>query len=339
MECPNCHQQVPDTVNVCGYCGTRLRQPVPDQTPPAPSPVQPAPTPTTAQPAPSPYIPAIMPATARPRKGIPGFVWGFMAAIVLVGLGAIFFFSNRVDQPALNQSQPTIALSTYTALPSATSLPAPTAVPTPTAALYPQGVLDVLSDVQLVNSEGFPGQFAGEAWSTSANGVNFVSQQGGTALELTGSKGYGTWAIVPGLFPEGQAALFSFSYHGEKPDIIIYFDQGTWQTPDYRRFGLYIGQSPAVLILDGKNSPGGGEPLSGQMLIQPDQYYYVLLVVDRGGGFLGRIWKVGNPDVYREIRKSFPKWAGGEWTLAVHANPGSLGYIDHFYRLSFSGYK
>lgn len=25
MECPNCHQQVPDTANVCGHCGHRLK--------------------------------------------------------------------------------------------------------------------------------------------------------------------------------------------------------------------------------------------------------------------------------------------------------------------------
>jgi len=337
MQCPNCNKVIPDTANVCGYCGHRLKQTASKQTQVGPAPVQ------QVSHVPSPPDPPVGQAATPPRRANLGCVWGFISAIALVGLGYIFFLSKGVDQPAQNQPQPTVALSTRTAPPIATSLPTftPTSIttPTPTPAPYPLGVLDVLSDVQLVNSEGFPGKFAGGAWPTSANGVNFVSQQGGPALEMLGSKGYGTWVVVPGSFPEGQAALFSFSYHGENPDIIFYFDQGTWQTPDYRRFGLYIGQSPAVLILDGKNSPGGGEPLSGQMLIQPDQNYYVLLVADRGGGFLGRIWKVGNPDVYREIRESFPKWAGGEWTLAVHANPGSPGYIDRFYRLSFSGYK
>ena len=29
MQCPNCSNTVPDTANVCGYCGTRLRSPAP----------------------------------------------------------------------------------------------------------------------------------------------------------------------------------------------------------------------------------------------------------------------------------------------------------------------
>ena len=43
MQCPNCSNTVPDTANVCGYCGTRLRVSVPTSLPtPQPVPVSPA---------------------------------------------------------------------------------------------------------------------------------------------------------------------------------------------------------------------------------------------------------------------------------------------------------
>ena len=43
MQCPNCQNTVPDTANVCGYCGTRLRTPAPASMPtPQPVSVSPA---------------------------------------------------------------------------------------------------------------------------------------------------------------------------------------------------------------------------------------------------------------------------------------------------------
>ena len=83
MQCPNCQQVVPDTANVCGYCGTRLRAPAPIQspppTPPAAGSVQAAPPlPAPVQPTPLPqpvYIPPVPPALAPRRRGIPIWLW------------------------------------------------------------------------------------------------------------------------------------------------------------------------------------------------------------------------------------------------------------------------
>ena len=92
MECPNCHNVVPDTANVCGHCGYRLR--IPAQVPvPPPQPIQ----------VPVPVQQPIAQPLPRARKKIPGWVWGILGAAItflVVGAGLLFIL------PKINRSLP-----------------------------------------------------------------------------------------------------------------------------------------------------------------------------------------------------------------------------------------
>lgn len=97
MQCPNCNNVVPDTANVCGYCGHQLKQPAPPSTPIQPAPVQQTP---------APYTPPVMPAATRPRKGIPGWVLGIVGILVLAIVGVAVFAILSSRRPASQVIEP-----------------------------------------------------------------------------------------------------------------------------------------------------------------------------------------------------------------------------------------
>ena len=99
MQCPNCQNTVPDTANVCGYCGTRLRTPAPPQPP-----SQPIATPPPAPIAPV-YIPHVPPTPVSGRKKIPVWAWIIGIFLCLVITAWAVFFSNINIK--LGSSQPT----------------------------------------------------------------------------------------------------------------------------------------------------------------------------------------------------------------------------------------
>ena len=105
MQCPNCNNTVPDTANVCGYCGTRLRAPAPPAAPiqPPPQPVSPptgSPPPMQYSPAPAPVSRAMPPVETapRPKSRATAIVIGLIvvACVLVVAAAAVWaiFFSD-----------------------------------------------------------------------------------------------------------------------------------------------------------------------------------------------------------------------------------------------------
>ncbi|MBI5841026.1 MAG: zinc-ribbon domain-containing protein [Chloroflexi bacterium] len=113
MQCPNCNNTVPDTANVCGYCGTRLRVPAPIHATPQPS-QQFAAAPPTVQPAPR-------------RSRIPAWLWVvaifFCLVITVILVWALLFSdinivlgSDQTIPPTVVIQQPQEQVATISAL-------------------------------------------------------------------------------------------------------------------------------------------------------------------------------------------------------------------------------
>lgn len=136
MQCPNCQNTVPDSANVCGYCGTRLRQPAPLQPPPQPPPeAVAAPPPVQSSPPPAPvYTPPVQPAPVSRRRKIPVWIWiiGILLClcITLALIWAVFFSDITINLGSnIAPSIPPAAVEIF----EPSSTPAfPTAPPEPT---------------------------------------------------------------------------------------------------------------------------------------------------------------------------------------------------------------
>jgi hypothetical protein len=86
MQCPNCKNMIPNTANVCGYCGSRLREPMPVATA---------------------YILPVPPAPVSRKRSIP--VWAWIVGIflwlgmILVLVWAVFFSNININLGSSNQ--------------------------------------------------------------------------------------------------------------------------------------------------------------------------------------------------------------------------------------------
>ena len=109
MQCPNCQNTVPDTANVCGYCGTRLRVPASTQPPPQP-PSQPIAAPPPAPVAPA-YIPPVPSGPGPQKRAIPVWAWiiGIFLCLgmTLILIWAVFLSSINFNLGASNRPNPT----------------------------------------------------------------------------------------------------------------------------------------------------------------------------------------------------------------------------------------
>ena len=122
MICTNCHQEVPDTANACGYCGHHLKSTVPLASTPTEPPLSPKPAAQRV---------AVQPAS--PLKGMPTWVWmlggGGMVAILIFVFALIFGKSLFVPSPL-----PTDVVHTTTP-PAPTELQPESFIPTNTSAI------------------------------------------------------------------------------------------------------------------------------------------------------------------------------------------------------------
>lgn len=83
MKCTNCGNEIPDTANVCGHCGHRLKGSAPVQS----------------------SLPEVQ-QTQKSSSGIPGWVWGFGGFVLIGGLilvvGIVLMSSSGLFVPTSN---------------------------------------------------------------------------------------------------------------------------------------------------------------------------------------------------------------------------------------------
>lgn len=230
--------------------------------------------------------------------------------------------ARATDTPA-----PTI---TPTAAPRPTSTPVP---PTPTS--EPPAILSkYLVDPIVLQTTTF------DSLPVYAD-VNpeLVAVQNGQ-LQMRGQDYQGGFDLQS-KFSEGQGLIYSFKIQpdsaGLKFEFETYLDKGTWWTPEYRRFGVYIMAAPEADMWLGRN--GTGKYLSGELKLVPDTWYQMLLVVGKGAEFLGVISDPNNPGLVRSYR--VPKggdWSGLQWTFFINGAKGTM-LVDDLMKISFSGIK
>lgn len=79
------------------------------------------------------------------------------------------------------------------------------------------------------------------------------------------------------------------------------------------------------------------EELRGNLRIELDKWYGVLIAVHQEGEFLVLVWELNDP-TYRAIYHETinDKWMGNSWELLLRANSGTQITIDKYYLYAFS---
>ena len=331
MQCPNCQNTVPDTANVCGYCGTRLRAPAPP-----PTPVQPPPQPPSqpiAAPPPAPIAPAyIPPASTAPvlrKRTIAVWVWIVGIGMAFAVIWAVFFSNININLgSAQPTSPPTTAIQSQpqnTAVPpkspTAVSLPTKTTAPKPSSIPLPIGVSSYLIGAKILAFDDFSEQDS--IWETT-KGV----QWSGGIIKLTGASPFAT-GVYRNPLEKGQALLFLMDYSGAS-NFTILAEKGEWQKEGFRRYGTNFHSRAQTDIWEGPQNLGG-TVLDGNLRFEEGRKFYVLIALDGENEFATVIWDADNPGthlLFRNGRKS--NWPTGGWNFAIQVDEGIVTLYDFF---------
>ena len=262
---------------------------------------------------------------------------GILIVISILALGSLWAGSQLISQISPSQSSFTetvfttsIATTTSTVAAIKTQTPANTSASPITTIPAPDRLSEYLNDTQVLYIDTFDDPLGG-GWDlyagTIENGV----------MEIIGNE---DWNFVSrnGGFGEYKGVVIDFNYSTNSLSE-IFLEHGTWDTDGYRRFGVYIGSDHAELNkYAGKNDHGGAN-LSGNLTLEPDTTYSLLIAILSNGELLEVIWDPSNSSealIHRE--KLDETWSGLTWTLWIGVNQGTI-QLDNFNEIGFSSAK
>lgn len=236
--------------------------------------------------------------------------------------------------PASTAVPPTLTFTpippTDTSVPTATPTNLPTITPTPT--IEPPSVMtEFLTDVKILSYDPFDN---GENWdlgegSSITNGV----------LVMEGKSFWASNFSLKEQLVEGDGVMLKFKLLKANGQSEFVFVTGDWQTDSFRQFGIYNSKRPKADLFQGKNGLGGNN-LNGNLTLQPDTWYDIVMAIGKNGEFLAVMWDPNNEGhraVYNETIGE--KWVGKSWLFLPKADEGETLYIDEFYRISFGEIK
>lgn len=211
--------------------------------------------------------------------------------------------------------------------PPPTSTPPPT-TPTPIAYDLPAIVQEYLVGARPIAHDTFD-TLDPARWTFTSGSVTTSLGE----AQVTGVDGWGSRLYRAESVPEGTAVLVRFRSDTDA-EFGIYVESGAWGTPEYKRFGTY-GPYPETNIFRGTNAELRQE-LAGDLVIQPEVWYELMLAIGPGGEFLALIWDPETPEanlVYRRVVDR--RWTGATWTFGVTSNAGFLA-LDDFALVAFA---
>lgn len=261
-------------------------------------------------------------------KSIPSLTFVFVFLMVLLGACAP---STVPAQPApAHTVAPTTTLApTNTFVPTTTSTKTP--IPITATVPVPAKSLEYLTDVKIAKIETFDAPLSEATWYF---GPGIHTTKG--MLEIFG-KDWTTLSPRQRL-NEGEGVILDLNY--SKGSIFeIYVSHGLTDTAEYKTVGIYIEKNSVLVnVWAAKNSLGGAYP-SGNLSLQPDTTYSLLMAIIPNGEFLVVIWNpsdVSKAIYYHEtIRKN---WSNLTWDTGVAVDRGTL-VLDNYIDIKFESIK
>ena len=199
-----------------------------------------------------------------------------------------------------------------------------------TEAQLPAIVTDHLDNPRIIRVDTFE---TGGAWDLSYTGK---VEDGVLVYVGEGSSGVGV--NRNGLFREGDGILINFKYttFGQR-FISLAFDQGQWNNSSWRRFGIEFIDTKGVqsfLAVSNEYSDTSNQALRGNLNIEADKWYSLLLAIGKDGKFLAVIWDPSNPDNFLWDIQMMNKSTKPTWTFNLGGSKGTF-LFDDFLEIKF----
>lgn len=261
---------------------------------------------------------------------------GIFLAICVLMIGALWVGTRILSSlPLPSSTEPASAtrtLSTPTAIasPTAEDTPVPPEPVSDPGTTQPDKLSEYLEGVQIRDGDTFEDP-SGRGWVIQAA----VIRDG--FMRIDGNANWDGAFYAQGV-GSNEGIVMDFSYaSGSLFEIFI--DRGTYDTDSYKRFGIYIGGNTAETnIMEGRSN-AGGTILAGDLVLEPEITYTVLIAVLADGEFLLVLWKPDEPLKSLSHRAAFDStWANQTWTFFLQANRGPI-FFDNFQKITFESVR
>jgi serine/threonine protein kinase/formylglycine-generating enzyme required for sulfatase activity len=267
-----------------------------------------------------PYVPKTKPSMGRKL--------GWAGGIAAIGLIAAFILLSNLNQdnaktpiPALSSSMTNTAVQITPPI-STQTLSIPTATK--------EQVVNISTPEFLTNSLiTYTQDFS--SYSPSEWGLSTSSSIRNNVLKLTGNN-FTAGITLDNRLHDQEGILLGFKC---APDTFaeIFLQTGTWLANGMRRWGIYCVSDSSNLIEPDLYQDNGvnieGEFI-GDLTIEPDTWYALLLTIGGTGEFTARVWTPENPEDYYELKKVMgPGWENKSWHLGIGADTGSIEITNY----------
>lgn len=271
--------------------------------------------------------------SADGRQKMAKAIWIWLGAAGLLAVIAwIIFLSGGFSSAKVGeqpQAQAKVTTFSVTASPSLASI---------TSSVQPSVEIDtvvseMLNDVQVLSVDSFDSK---GSWRSSQEFPESLSVSNGMA-KIDGQRNYAGQLIHPDDFTEGMGVVFQFKYTGNM-DFSLQLLRGNWAQTNYKEFsanlkkGIYTANE-----YQGSQFIDLGE-MKGDLRIEKDKFYNVLLSVAKDGYFAAKIWDEDDPTLSLFASHQKTDWADQIWSFQLLAEEGSTVYVDNFKVISFSSY-
>ena len=269
------------------------------------------------------------------KEAYPFRKWILPAGILVavLALGALWMNRRPNSQELPIQPSPT-AIVSPTSIPVATMTQAIEATPLPSETIVvstSDKSFPYLNDVQVLEIDTFDEPLA-SGWNVNTG----IIENG--IMEIIGNENW-FGASHNGEFGEFQGVVIDFRYPTENSLYEIYLENGTWDTDEYKRVGLYVGSNQADTNIYMGKSDHGGTKLSGNLTLTPETTYSLFIAILPNGEFLEVIWNPINPSETLSYRETIDEnWDGITWTLWIGGNQTTI-HFDNFQKIAFSSVK
>ncbi len=360
MECPNCHQQVIETAERCGYCGWQLKANKPSAVPYSQQVTPQTPLQQRMPVAPVSYPPA--PDYQKKKKKKAGWVWFLVIAVLLIAAILVIVLATRPRSLSYaNYPQNGQADSSNSSAPADQASPPeqPADTNPGASAAPPEAPADTAPDTQGIPASSLPevaqaqapdplnelingwyietsyifDTLSNEAWSYTDGKVYPSNEPSNPLLVMDARDGYlATLSSTFQLYP-GSAILMQFS-PAENADFEAFLAYGDTQASDYRRFGIgFANYSVVMNNWRGTSTLDSGTDITGQFDADDSGYYMLLIAIDQEGTAKAQVWDVYDPG----NKSNITSFNGGitdlTWTFTVNVGQGALiiPYINILY--------
>ena len=256
---------------------------------------------------------------------------GIFLSICVLGLWAIWagyrLYSKSIPVTGSDSGEPTFTAS----VPTETTVFEPTDMPIPTKSNVPTTDLlsQFLNNVQVLEMDTFDDPLT-DKWTIISGTID------NSVLEIIGNNNFdGVFSNRKLGADEGVVIDFNYS---QASLMEMFVDYGEYDSDTYKRFGFYI-EDNNILVNErgGGNTDGTG--FSGNLTLEPDTDYSVLIAILPNAEYLEVIWDPSDPSKALSYREKMDQtWLNLNLTFFIQAGNGTIR-LDNYREISFSSAK